>query len=102
MAGAAGLVCAFVLTGWALAQDQPLPFSPPTEVDTLNVGQSAEVVVIEGRIELLTLDGRRMTLAPNAIVQAGDFLLVRAGAAFRIGSDVFGPEKHGDRWVRLQ
>jgi hypothetical protein len=97
-----GAILFFVLSGSAGAQDQSPPFTPPTEVDTLILDQPAELVVLRGDIDLSPDGGPLVALHPGAVVKPGDFLLVRAGASFRIGRTTFGPESHGDRWVWIQ
>lgn len=92
-----------VLTAFVAASIQAQSNAPlPTEEDTVVVGRTVVISSLGGEVLLETGDGALVTAESGLAVEPGQRLLVRKGAWFSIGRTTFGPESHGDRWVRFQ
>jgi len=84
----------------ALSQQSPEPL--PTEQDTVVVGRSVVIASVGGEVLLEVANGALVPAENGATIEPGQRLLVRKGAWFSIGRTTFGPESHGDRWVKFQ
>ena len=81
---------------------QTAPPALPTEIDTLQVGRTVVIANIRGDIFRKAEGGALLPLRSGESVEPGHLLLVLKGASFSIGRTTFGPESHGDRWVRFE
>jgi len=82
---------------------QAQPNEPlPTEQDTVLVGRSVVLASIGGEVLIEAANGALVPAEKGVTVEPGQRLLVRKGAWFSVGRMKFGPESHGDRWVKFQ
>jgi hypothetical protein len=97
------LAVTIVLTAFVTASIQAQSNAPlPTEEDTVVVGRTVVISSLGGEVLLETGDGALVPAESGLAIVTGQRLLVRKGAWFSIGRKTFGPESHGDRWVRFQ
>lgn len=76
-------------------------FDPGVETDTVHIRESALLSDIHGQVLKENQEGKLVPIAGATRVRPGEWLLVRAGAWFVIGTTTFGPEHHADRQVRF-
>jgi hypothetical protein len=74
----------------------------PTEQDTVVIGRIVVLASIGGEVLIEGANGVLRPAERGTTVEPGHRLLVRKGAWFSIGRTKFGPESHGDRWVKFQ
>jgi hypothetical protein len=74
----------------------------PTEVDTFIVGHAVTLTKIQGEILKKGENNSLIPVTDDMSLKLGEMILVRKGASFSIEDDQFGPENHGDRWIRFQ
>ena len=95
-------ICAVLVLCFTACSHVPSESSKlPTEVDTIVLSRKAVLSNVSGAIFRKAAE-ELASVVDGEHIEPGEMLLVRRGASFSIGNTTFGPEFHGDRWVRFQ